>query len=256
MLKRLPTLLLPTVWLLTLIWLLPAAAAERWHDTATERLHDTAAERRHDAAERRYDAAEENRQGAAGEGAPMTVLFYGNSLTAGYGVDPDKAFPHLVQLKIDGLGWPFKVINGGVGGETTAGGLSRIDWVLQNRPDVFILELGGNDGLRGVDPSVTRRNLRSIIRRVRERYPATKIILAGMQAPPNMGQRFVTEFREIYPELARSERVSLIPFILEGVGGIPELNQPDGIHPTEEGHAIMTELVWKVLEPVLKDLLP
>lgn len=221
MLKRLSTLLLP------MIWLFPALAADG-----------------------RQDAD------AAGEGAPMTVLFYGNSLTAGYGVGPDRAFPQLVQLKIDGLGWPFKVINGGVGGETSAGGLSRIDWVLQNRPDVFILELGGNDGLRGVDPRVTRRNLRAIIRRVRERYPATKIILAGMQAPPNMGQRFVTEFREIYPELAKSERVSLIPFILEGVGGIPELNQPDGIHPTAEGHAIMAELVWKVLEPVLAKLLP
>lgn len=221
MLNRLSSLLLP------MILLLPALAADG-----------------------RQNAA------AAGKGAPMTVLFYGNSLTAGYGVDPDNAFPQLIQLKIDGLGWPFKVINGGVGGETSAGGLSRIDWVLQNRPDVFILELGGNDGLRGVDPRVTRRNLRAIIRRVRERYPATKIILAGMQAPPNMGQRFVTEFREIYPELAKSERVSLIPFILEGVGGIPELNQPDGIHPTAEGHAIMAELVWKALEPVLKELLP
>lgn len=232
MLKFVPTLLRPVIWLFPLIWVLPVAAADSGQDAA------------------------DSGQDAAGEGAPMTVLFYGNSLTAGFGVDPDKAFPQLVQLKIDGLGWPFKVINGGVGGETTAGGLSRIDWVLQNRPDVFILELGGNDGLRGVDPGVTRRNLRAIIRRVRERYPATKIILAGMQAPPNMGQRFVTEFREIYPELAESERVSLIPFILEGVGGIPELNLPDGIHPTSEGHAIMAELVWKVLEPVLKELLP
>lgn len=249
MLSRLSTLLLPMIWLFPMIWLLPVAAADNGQDAAGERRQDAAVEIR-------QDAAVEIRQGAPGEGAPMTVLFYGNSLTAGYGVDPDKAFPHLVQLKIDGLGWPFKVINGGVGGETTAGGLSRIDWVLQNRPDVFILELGGNDGLRGVDPRVTRQNLRAIIRRVRERYPATKIILAGMQAPPNMGQRFVTEFREIYPELAQSERVSLIPFILEGVGGIPELNQPDGIHPTAEGHAIMAELVWKVVEPVLKELLP
>jgi len=232
MLKRVPTLLLPVIWLFPMIWLLLVAAADSGQEAA------------------------DSGQDASGEGPPMTVLFYGNSLTAGFGVDPDKAFPQRVQDKIDGLGWPFKVINGGVGGETTAGGLSRIDWVLQNRPDVFILELGGNDGLRGVDPSVTHRNLRAIIRRVRERYPATKIILAGMQAPPNMGQRFVTEFREIYPELAKSERVLLIPFILEGVGGIPELNLPDGIHPTAEGHAIMAELVWKVLEPVLKELMP
>ncbi|MCY3773114.1 MAG: arylesterase [Gemmatimonadetes bacterium] len=195
-------------------------------------------------------------QDGAGDGPHRTVLFYGNSLTTGFGIDPDKAYPQLIQEKIDGLGWSVRVINGGVGGETSAGGLSRIDWVLQNRVDVFVLELGGNDGLRGVDPRTTRRNLRAIIRRVRDRYPEAKIILAGMQAPPNMGQRFVTEFREMYPALAESERVSLIPFILEGVGGIPELNLPDGIHPTAEGHAIMAENVWKVLKPVLEDLRP
>ena len=198
----------------------------------------------------------DNLQDAASDSRPMTVLFYGNSLTTGFGIGMDKAYPQLIQHKIDGLGWPFRVINGGVGGETSAGGLSRIDWVLRNRVDVFVLELGGNDGLRGVDPRATRRNLQAIIRRVRARYPETKIILAGMQAPPNMGQRFVTEFREIYTELAESERVSLIPFILEGVGGIAELNLPDGIHPTAKGHAIMAENVWKVLEPVLKDLRP
>lgn len=201
-------------------------------------------------------AAPDIHQNAIEDKPRMTVLFYGNSLTTGFGIDPDKAYPQLIQEKIDGLGWPFKVINGGVGGETSAGGLSRIDWVLQNRVDVFVLELGGNDGLRGVDPRTTRRNLRAIIRRVRDRYPEAKIILAGMQAPPNMGQRFVTEFREMYPELAETERVSLIPFILEGVGGIPELNLPDGIHPTAEGHAIMAENVWKVLKPVLEELRP
>ena len=184
----------------------------------------------------------------------LTVLFYGNSLTTGFGIGPDKAYPQLIQHKIDGLGWPFRVVNGGVGGETSAGGLSRIDWVLRNRVDVFVLELGGNDGLRGVDPRATRRNLRAIIRRVRSRYPESKIILAGMQAPPNMGLDFTTAFKAIYTELAESERVSLIPFILEGVGGIAELNLPDGIHPTAEGHAIMAENVWKVLEPVLKNL--
>lgn len=201
-------------------------------------------------------AGADNLQDASGDGPRMTVLFYGNSLTTGFGIDPDKAYPQLIQEKIDGLGWPFRVINGGVGGETSAGGLSRIDWVLRNRVDVFVLELGGNDGLRGVDPRTTRRNLSAIIRRVRDRYPETKIILAGMQAPPNMGQRFVTEFREMYPALAESERVALIPFILEGVGGIPELNLPDGIHPTAEGHAIMAENVWKVLKPVLEALRP
>ncbi len=186
----------------------------------------------------------------------MTVLFYGNSLTTGYGIGPDKAYPQLIQHKIDGLGWPFRVVNGGVGGETSAGGLSRIDWVLRKRVDVFVLELGGNDGLRGVDPRATRRNLRAIIRRVRARYPESEIILAGMEAPPNMGSEFTTAFKAIYTELAESERVSLIPFILEGVGGIAELNLPDGIHPTAEGHAIMAENVWKVLEPVLQGLRP
>ena len=186
----------------------------------------------------------------------MTVLFYGNSLTTGFGIDPDKAYPRLIQEKIDRREWPFRVINGGVGGETSAGGVSRIDWVLQNRMDVFVLELGGNDGLRGVDPRVTRRNLRAIIRRVREKYPETMIILAGMQAPPNLGPGFTTAFKEIYPELAESENTLLIPFILEGVGGISELNLPDGIHPTAQGHAIIAENVWKILEPVLRDLRP
>ncbi len=195
-------------------------------------------------------------QAAVNDRPPMTVLFFGNSLTTGFGVDPDKAYPEVVQGKIDELGWPFRVINGGVGGETSAGGLSRIDWVLRNRMDVFVLELGGNDGLRGVDPRTTRRNLRAIIRRVRERYPDTKIILAGMQAPPNMGPVFTEAFKAIYPELAESENSLLIPFLLEGVGGIAELNLPDGIHPTAEGHAILAENVWKVLRPVLAELRP
>ena len=201
-------------------------------------------------------AVTDNLQDPIDDRPPMTVLFYGNSLTTGYGIDPDKAYPQLIQEKIDGLGWPFRVVNGGVGGETSAGGLSRIDWVLRNRVDVFVLELGGNDGLRGVDPRATRRNLRAIIRRVRGRYPGAKIILAGMQAPPNMGPVFTTAFKAIYPELAESENTLLIPFLLEGVGGIAELNLPDGIHPTAEGHAILAENVWKVLKPVLEDLRP
>ncbi len=201
-------------------------------------------------------AAPDSFQAAVNDRPPMTVLFFGNSLTTGFGIGPDKAYPQLIQHKIDGLGWPFRVVNGGVGGETSAGGLSRVDWVLRNRVDVFVLELGGNDGLRGVDPRATRRNLRAIIRRVRERYPETKIILAGMQAPPNMGPEFTTAFKAIYPELAASENALLIPFLLEGVGGIAELNLPDGIHPTAEGHAILAENVWKVLKPVLADLRP
>ena len=201
-------------------------------------------------------ASSEPIQSPVNDRALMTVLFYGDSLTTGFGIDPDKAYPQVIQEKIDRLGWPFRVINGGVGGETSAGGLSRIDWVLRNRMDVFVLELGGNDGLRGVDPLVTRRNLRAIIRRVRDRYPGTKIILAGMQAPPNMGSLFTTAFKAIYPELAESENTRLIPFLLQGVGGIAELNLPDGIHPTAEGHAILAENVWNELKPVLEDLRP
>ena len=184
----------------------------------------------------------------------MTILFYGNSLTAGYGIDSDKAYTHLIQQKINDLGWPFKVINGGVSGETSAGGLNRIDWVLKNKINVFVLELGGNDGLRGVDPRATLKNLRAIIRRVRKSYPQAKIILAGMQAPPNLGPSFTTAFKEIFPNLAKSEKTSLIPFLLEGVGGIAEMNLPDGIHPTAEGHLVMSDNVWKVLKPVLEGL--
>ena len=199
-------------------------------------------------------AATDHLQETPNDGPRMTILFYGNSLTTGFGIGPDSAYPQLIQEKVDRLEWPFRVINGGVGGETSAGGLSRIDWVLRNRVDVFVLELGGNDGLRGVDPRATRRNLQAIIRRVKTRYPETKIILAGMRAPPNLGPAFTTAFRAIYPELAEAENVFLIPFILEGVGGIAELNLPDGIHPTAAGHAIMAENVWKVLEPILEDL--
>ncbi len=201
-------------------------------------------------------AASDIQQDAENDSPRMTVLFFGNSLTTGFGIDPDEAYPRLIQEKIDRLDWPFTVINGGVGGETSAGGLNRIDWVLQNKMDVFVLELGGNDGLRGVDPRATHRNLRGIIRRVHDTYPETKIILAGMEAPPNLGPVFTSAFKAIYPELAESEDILLIPFLLEGVGGIAELNLSDGIHPTTEGHAILSENVWKILKPVLEGLRP
>ena len=184
----------------------------------------------------------------------MKILFYGDSLTAGYGIDPEKAFPEIIQSKINELGWTFQVVNGGFSGETSSGGLSRIDWVLKNRVDVFILELGGNDGLRGIDPKVTKNNLRGIIQRVKENNPKTKIILAGMQAPPNLGNDFTLAFKEIYLDLAKAESIDLIPFILENVGGIPQLNLPDGIHPTPEGHIIMANNIWKTLRPILEDL--
>lgn len=180
-----------------------------------------------------------------------TILFFGNSLTAGYGIDPEDAFAGLVQKRLDSLGKAYKVINGGLSGETTAGGLSRLDWFLEEEPYLFILELGGNDGLRGIQLSETKSNLLSIIDKVKSKYPNTKIILAGMQIPPNMGQEYTDEFKAIYPAVAKEKEVTLIPFLLEGVAGNPELNLPDGIHPTEAGHQIVFETIWPYLEMML-----
>jgi len=179
------------------------------------------------------------------------VLFFGDSITAGYGLDPEDAFPAIIQQKIDSLGLSYRVINAGLSGETSAGGLRRVDWVLQQHVDIFVLELGGNDGLRGIDPASTKENLQGIIEKVNQRYPDAKIILTGMEAPPNMGQSYTEEFKSIFGELANENDLIYLPFILEGVAGDPELNLPDGIHPTEEGHKILARNVWEVLEPVL-----
>lgn len=180
-----------------------------------------------------------------------TILFFGNSLTAGYGIDQDDAFAGLTQDRIDSLGKDYRVINGGLSGETTAGGLSRLDWFLEDEPYIFVLELGGNDGLRGIQLSETKSNLLAIIDKVRSKYPDTKIILAGMQIPPNMGLEYTEEFKAIYPDVAAEKNVTLIPFLLEGVAGNPELNLPDGIHPTEEGHKIVLETVWPFIEKLI-----
>lgn len=182
-----------------------------------------------------------------------SILFFGNSLTAGYGLDTEEAFPAIIQKKIDSLGLSYRVINAGLSGETTAAGKNRIDWVLKQNVDVFILELGANDGLRGIPLKETRRNLQEIIDFVREKNPDTEIILAGMQIPPNMGTEYTSEFRRIFPELAEKNNVHLIPFLLEDVAGIPELNQQDGIHPTIEGQKILAENVWEVLAPIIRD---
>ena len=183
--------------------------------------------------------------------AQKTILFFGNSLTAGYGIDPEDAFAGLTQQKLDSLGKDYRVINGGLSGETTAGGLSRLDWFLEEEPSIFVLELGGNDGLRGILPSESKRNLLSIIEKVQSKYPNTKIILAGMQIPPNMGQEYTDEFKAIYPAVAAEKNVTLIPFLLEGVAGNPELNLPDGIHPTEAGHKIVFKTVWPFIEKMI-----
>lgn len=177
-----------------------------------------------------------------------TILFFGNSLTAGYGVDPSEAYPALIQDKIDSLHLNYKVINAGVSGETTSDGNSRIEWILKQPVDIFVLELGGNDGLRGIPLGVTEKNLQSIIDAVKKKYPDAKIILEGIQIPPNMGADYTTEFRKIYPLLASKNNIELIPFLLKGVGGDPKLNQRDGIHPTAEGHKIVAENVWDVLK--------
>lgn len=180
-----------------------------------------------------------------------TILFFGNSLTAGYGLELSQAFPALIQAKIDSLGLPYKVINAGLSGETTGGGNTRIDWMLNQKIDVLVIELGGNDGLRGISPELTHANLQSIIDKARKKYPDLKIVLAGMEAPPNMGQKFTADFRKIYKELADKNKVSLIPFLLLGVGGEPKLNQADGIHPTIEGHKIVAQTVWETLKSVI-----
>lgn len=187
---------------------------------------------------------------APGRGAveQPVILFLGTSLTAGLGLDPEDAYPALIQRRIDSLDLGYRVVNAGLSGETSAGGLARLDWLLAQRVDVLVIELGGNDALRGQDPGALRRNLQEIIDRTREAYPDVRIVIAGMEAPPNLGERYVSEFRQVYRDLARENGAALIPFLLEGVGGVAELNQADGIHPTDRGQEIMAENVWRVLE--------
>jgi acyl-CoA thioesterase-1 len=189
---------------------------------------------------------------AAATAAPKTVLFYGDSITAGYGLDPDQAYPALIQKKIEGAGLDYRVVNAGLSGETTSGGLRRLDWTLRQQVDVFVLALGGNDGLRGVSTDVTKRNLQTMIDRIRARYPGVIVVLAGMQMPTSMGPEYTTAFRQLFPDLAAANKTPLVPFLLEGVGGIAELNQPDLIHPTAEGQKIVAANVWAVLESVLR----
>jgi len=182
---------------------------------------------------------------------PSRMVFFGDSITAGYGIPIEKAFPALIGAKLEEANKPFEVINAGLSGETTAGGLNRIDWILRSKPDVFVLELGGNDGLRGLSLDETEKNLKAMIEKVRKANPEAKIILAGMQIPPNLGQDYTERFQDLYPKVAQEMNVKLIPFLLEGVGGDPNLNLSDGIHPNEEGHALVAELVWEHLNQVL-----
>ena len=182
------------------------------------------------------------------------ILFLGDSITAGYGLESTQAYPALIQAKIDAKGWNFKVINAGQSGDTTAGGLNRLNWLLKSRIDVLFLELGGNDGLRGLPAETSKKNLQAILDSTKKKFPEAKIILAGMKVPPNMGADYAKQFNAIFPALANKNQAALIPFILEGVGGVRELNLADGIHPTAKGHERVAANVWRVMEPVLKRL--
>jgi acyl-CoA thioesterase I len=182
-----------------------------------------------------------------------TIICFGDSLTAGYGLDEpgSEAWPALIETKIKDARLAYRVVNAGLSGETTAGGLRRVDWILRQKVDVFVLALGANDGLRGIEPSVSRDNLQKTIDRVRAKYPNAKILLAGMMMPLSMGENYAREFSAMYPELARKNGIELLPFLLEGVGGRNELNQGDRIHPTAAGHSILAQTVWKSLRPLL-----
>lgn len=181
-----------------------------------------------------------------------TVVFLGDSLTAGLGVPSAEAFPALIAEKIRAAGLPFEVENAGLSGDTSAGGLRRIDWLLQRRIDVLVVELGANDGLRGLDLKSMKANLQAIIDKTKAKNPQVKIVLAGMQVPPNLGAEYTAGFEKVYAELARENNAVLIPFLLEGVGGHRELNQQDLIHPSAAGHRIVADLVWRTLEPILR----
>lgn len=177
------------------------------------------------------------------------IVFFGNSLSAGYGLDkPQLGFVGLIAARMFDAGVEYQVVNGGLSGETTAGGVERVDWYLRSPIAIFVLELGGNDGLRGIDPAATKKNLQAIIDKVRAKQPETKIVLAGMEAPPNMGEKFTKNFRNLYKGLAEENDVALIPFLLEGVAGDSKLNLPDGIHPNEEGHRIVTNTIWHTIQ--------
>ncbi|WP_265595124.1 arylesterase [Haloferula sp. BvORR071] len=182
------------------------------------------------------------------------IMVLGDSITAGYGLDdPQEAYPALLQKKIDAVGLPYTVANAGVSGDTTAGGLRRIAWALgQQGADVLVVALGGNDGLRGISPEQTEQNLAGIIDKAREKKPELKVIVAGMQMPENMGADYITKFKEAFPKVAKDKKAELVPFLLEGVGGVENLNQDDRIHPNVEGQKKVADNVWKVLEPLLK----
>ena len=188
------------------------------------------------------------------EAQQQTILFFGDSITAGYGLDEEQAYPALIQQKIDSLGAEHNVVNAGLSGETTAGGARRVDWILQQEIDIFVLGLGGNDGLRGIDPSNTKENIETIITKVKAKNSDIEIVLAGMEAPPNLGEQYTQRFRQLFSDVAEQHKLTFIPFLLEDVAGIRELNQPDGIHPTAEGQQIIADNIWEYLKPMLNGI--
>ncbi|MDB4918012.1 MAG: putative acyl-CoA thioesterase [Gemmatimonadetes bacterium] len=199
------------------------------------------------------DSTRETRvaQVSAATGPRRTVLFLGTSLTAGLGLDPDSAYPQQIQHKIDARGLAYQTVNSGVSGETSAGLLRRLDWVLQDSAAVIVVETGANDGLRGQDIEATRATIGQILARIRKERPEAKIVLAQMEAPTNFGAEYTRGFHAMFPELAMQYGVTLMPFLLDGVAGLPSLNQGDGVHPNLEGERKVTENVWRALEPVL-----
>jgi acyl-CoA thioesterase I len=178
------------------------------------------------------------------------IVFLGDSLTAGLGLEKAQAVPALIQERLDRLGYDYEVLNAGVSGDTSAGGLSRLDWSLDGDVKVLVVELGANDGLRGLPVASMKRNLSEIIVRAKSR--GVQVLLTGMEAPPNYGQAYTNEFRQVFRDLAREHNVPFMPFFLEGVAGIPALNNPDGIHPNPEGARLVEQAVWKALEPLLE----
>lgn len=183
--------------------------------------------------------------------ANKRIVILGDSITVGYGLDPKEAYPALLQKKIDIAKLPYTVANAGVSGDTTAGGLRRVAWVMGKGADVLVIALGGNDGLRGISPEETKKNLLGIIAKARSKNPEIQILLAGMQMPDNMGPNFTARFKAVFPEAAKESQATLVPYLLEGVGGVEKLNQADGIHPTPEGQAKVVDNIWKILHPAI-----
>ena len=204
-----------------------------------------------DTASKQNDKQSQSKTAAENKEQVKKIVFFGDSLTAAYNIDMEDGYVALLQKKVNEKGLPYKLINAGNSGETSAGGLNRIDWILKQDLDIFVLELGANDGLRGIDTHETKKNLQTIVDKVKAKNPNVKLAIAAMEAPPNMGQVFTKSFRAIFTELAKDNEMTYIPFMLNNVAGIKELNLPDGIHPNEKGQKIVAENIWNSLKDLL-----